>query len=200
MLIGAHNPNIKHNEDGVRAACTAHLSPQDYAEVARTGLRIEVWTNAPSGTRPAREWGPITFEEMDLTSVEPGAEETMSELRLSSEDGPEYPTPTDVQTSRKHVFRAEFTLPRSPGSVFAFTYRLVYPSGICWLGSDRDNGVLELDGGSAFIEEIGSWRTEGERRVYVDDLEPESEDERTIVGKLDVDEWTWVGWATNGSR
>ena len=203
--MGSSITSTSRGADGVQAAFTARLSPQDYAEVVRSGLRIEVWTNAPSGARPAGAWGPIAFEEVD-GSVD-AQDAVQPEIRLSSNGTVDRPSPGNVCKLETHEFRAALTLPRNPGTIFEFTYRLVYPGGICWLGSDRDNGVLELDAGSSFFEENGTWTNQGERRLFSDGLGTQdgteystSKTDSVYVGSLDMFEWTWNGWATDGSR
>ncbi|KAH8120576.1 hypothetical protein DFH11DRAFT_1500367 [Phellopilus nigrolimitatus] len=190
----------------VRAAFRARLSARDYAEAISAGVRIELWTDAPSDAKRGGEWGAVAFEEVP-TCAEAGRAQTLSsdghdaasELHVSFESD----TASKNDTSEKrgvhaHTFRAALSLPRSPGKMYHFTYRLVYPSGVCWLGSDRDNGALELGAGTEFFEASGSWEQRGVERVRV--TEEGREDGAVVAGKLDIDGCAWSGWALDGSR
>ena len=191
------------DQDGLQIVLTALLTSQDYAEAVQTGLRIEAWTNASSGARPAGQWGPVAFKEVEEGVIAPFSGEIEPSLSLDADNQVKPASRVESHASQTRVFRAVLTLPRIPGLIFAYTYRLVYASGICWLGSDRDNGVLEAVSETPFFEEIGPWKTsEGEGRlvdVPASKQSTEAED-CAVVGKLDVAQWSWAGWATDGSR
>ncbi|KAI5124435.1 hypothetical protein M0805_008319 [Coniferiporia weirii] len=184
--------------DTARATFTARLSPFDYEEAFNSGVRIELWTNVPGNGWRDGDWGAIAFEEVHAAAevhLETNGSLETPELRISGEDTL---SPPAAGITGVHVFRAALSLPRTSGKTFAFTYRLVYPSGICWLGSDRNNGVIEPVPGSDVFEENGEWERHEKERVFL--LEQERDVEEDIgVGWLDVASWKWSGWALDGS-
>ncbi|THH09872.1 hypothetical protein EW145_g1706 [Phellinidium pouzarii] len=193
------------NAEPVRAAFTARLSAADYDEAFHLGARIEVWTNVPGNGRRSGEWGAIAFEEVH-SAMESQPDEgmgagTSAVLRLSADNGSVDEgllSPAVPDYTCEHVFRAVFTLPRTLGRTCAFTYRLVYPSGICWLGSDRNNGLLEFGAGNGFFEESGDWERHKEENIFLHDQE-RSVEEDINVGWLNTQSWRWSGWALDES-
>ncbi|EJD04295.1 uncharacterized protein FOMMEDRAFT_140298 [Fomitiporia mediterranea MF3/22] len=186
-------------QDGMGATFTAHLSQEEYEEALASGVRIEVWTNIPIDSQSGSEWNAIAFEEVVQATDAQDAEKNESQLLFNATIGTKCPSPVFDQA---HVYHASISLPWVPGRVYAFTYRLVYPSGICWLGSDRDNGLLELTVGNAFFDEIGPWESNEGKRVLAEESSERltESDEAVLIGRLNTEEWTWSGWATDGSR
>ena len=174
---------------------TANLSEWDYEELIREGARIEIWTNAPARGNNEGEWTAVAFQEVQnsepvhkLDSVKHNG----VELRLAASDAHVQSAPN----SKDKAFSAAISLPSTPGKLYEFTYRVIYPSGIHWLGTENTNGRLDLVAGDGFFAEEGKWENQGKARLFVN---TEHKTGDTIVGKIDMKTWSWGGWATDGS-
>lgn len=195
----------------VQVVFTAKIGEEDYKEVVRSGARLEVWTNAPTphnGSR-AGEWGAVQFS-LDTPATE-SEENTAQSLHLVNPDAgstsagsPLTSSSTSVTT---YVFQAKTTLPRAPPKrYYGFTYRIVYPSGVFWLGTPATNGIIEVTPGASddkacFFEEEGCmWTsltdTRGLVRIAKDDGNVACD---KIVGRLDLENYSWTGWAIEGA-
>jgi hypothetical protein len=95
------------------------------------GLRVQIWSNFPAPGRAAGQWGDTTFE-----AGKAGSDDSVNLCLVPDEHFP---------TKGNTILHASFVVPASGQSHFAYTYRLVYPSGdIKWLGDYGRNGQLVL--------------------------------------------------------
>lgn len=180
----------------VRVSFVARLKDSELAEANSSGVRIEVWTDAPVSGQPEGQWSAVPFEREHLAEAE--AQQSAYDVPLDITAGRIVDGDVDAgkngQPTGEHVFRASFLVPQVSGKHYSFTYRLVYPSGIQWLGTDHSNGTLELAAGDGFFQESGSWMAlEGVRTVQI--LDPDGADVR--IGQLRTDSWRWSGWAVD---
>ena len=117
-------------------------SPAAYNEAKANGARVEMWTDLPTSKGEAGGWRAIVFEYADLTKrrdqVEP------KDLVFDCITFENSPSPIEDNTSVYATVKVPATLVPE-GSMFSFTYRVVFPSGhIQWLGAYGQNGILEF--------------------------------------------------------
>lgn len=162
---------------------TARLTPGDYASLVSAGVRVETWTNA------AGPWEAVLFEEEEEEEGESfGKDAENGTLHLSVDASlrrtAHLRTPSEPGL---HVLRAHLRLRTDREA--AFTYRLIYPSGVRWLGSAREDGALAPDrDADAYFAGEGDW-VKGSR------IQMEMDGEDSVdVGKLNARDWEWKGW------
>ncbi|KAF8058275.1 hypothetical protein FPV67DRAFT_1722058 [Lyophyllum atratum] len=121
---------------------TATLRAADHDQLGRKGGRVQLWSNIPidGATGSPGEWASCDFEESTTTGSEASASTTEVRLGDAGQD--------DTESSEQKVLSLQLCVPIATNgqSRFAFTYRLVYPSGeIRWLGEFGKNGALVLE-------------------------------------------------------
>lgn len=115
-------------------------SPAAYEEARRDGTRVEMWTDLPApGHGETGGWRALAFEYVgDSGDAEKGG------LVISCVASERIPSPAQEQTAAY----ATVSVPAGlipEGSMFSFTYRVVYSSGhVQWLGAYGQNGILEF--------------------------------------------------------
>lgn len=211
---GSSHENLSDGE-GVRVRFTATMAEKDYVEVQRTGMHLELWTNAPAGRG---EWQAIPFEE-DVQGQEEGLELDGDVLDLGAEfieegnDGTDLPSPSSPSPQaatcptisaelypRAHVFRVVLTLPSTPHQKYAFTYRIVKPSGIRWVGTDKTNGVVHVVPQDGCVLEQGEWKWlhsdgAGNEPAWLRSYATaEGARGDFVIANVDFREKTWTGW------
>lgn len=167
-------------EDYVDVTLTARLTPGDYAALVGAGVRVETWTNA------AGAWEAVPFVEDEEAPNGAGVDMDTPTLHLavgaSSYRATHLRSPSEPGT---HVLRARLRV--RTGRDAAFTYRLIYPSGVRWLGSAREDGVL------APVRGVDAFFTNEERAERTSEVGIEE----VAIGNLNVKEWSWTGWAVD---
>ena len=176
----------------VHVSFVARLSDSDYAEAFNTGARVEIWTDAPTPGKPNGEWSAVPFEYRKRD-----AQQATSEIVLDITTGQAIEQSQIQSKEDGHILYAQLHLPKSAGERYSFTYRLVYPSGVQWLGYGSNNGVLEAVADDGFFQETGLYLPREDLRV----IQVRKEDGDSVpVGQLLTDQWRWSGWAVDESR
>ncbi|CCM01642.1 uncharacterized protein FIBRA_03703 [Fibroporia radiculosa] len=116
-----------------------------YEQAKRDGVKVELWADLPVEGRPSWEWGAFPFQAYEQSPLHANLSNEVVSLTLSEEQGLEESSAYAVY-AKVPVKLHEY----ASGHRFAFTYRLVYPSGeIKWLGKFGWNGALVVDKRSA---------------------------------------------------
>jgi hypothetical protein len=124
----------------VQLCFRASLDSDDELQL-KGGAKVQVWSNLPAPERAAGEWGETTFEREE---AEEGEEKGHCAAPSTTATAPD--TVSGAIQARATALHAYFTVPPSVQTHFAYTYRLVYPSGMVrWLGEYGRNGQLCLD-------------------------------------------------------
>ncbi|KJA26010.1 hypothetical protein HYPSUDRAFT_199243 [Hypholoma sublateritium FD-334 SS-4] len=145
---------------------TARLSALDYEQLDAAGGCIEAWSNIPSNASNSsnRSWNGRKF----VTSARPdevhSGAYTLS-LQFSS----------DVDHPQTRTLYLPIALPPLGSAEtlrFAFTYRIVYPSGkIRWLGTTQTNGALILKASAErLLNDLtlsAEWQLDSSQQAYV---------------------------------
>lgn len=113
-----------------------------YEEAKRDGARVEMWTDLPaSGSEETGGWRSLAFE---YAGKQARADAKENDLVLSCVASERIPSPVQDELAVYATVTVPATL-IAEGSMFSFTYRVVYPSGhVQWLGAYGQNGILEF--------------------------------------------------------
>ncbi|KAL1740758.1 hypothetical protein HDZ31DRAFT_85255 [Schizophyllum fasciatum] len=127
----------------------AVLDKKEYIELKKAGAIVQAWSDMPGGGRCAGQWGELDFVEIDagLAGDDEGA------LSLAPLDEP------PAAASTQHTLALPLVVPLAGRAVeFAFTYRLLYPSGqVHWLGQFGKNGRLVVEREPPAVDLEGPW-------------------------------------------
>jgi len=125
----------------VQLLFTATLSPTDYEEYSRKGLRVELWSES-AGTQ---KWSALPFVEHKSPQREETLQNSAPMFSLVRGGG------EDIAAHKTCTLFLSFSVPFPSQRRIAYTYRLVYPSGeIKWLGHTSNNGTLAFDTALSF--------------------------------------------------
>jgi hypothetical protein len=151
-------------------------SASAFEEFKRDGLRAELWSNIPIAGRQPGEWGERVFRD-GSGDLSQSAESTDTRISLGSSGGD-----TNQGAARLNTLFLEFDIPLSDLTEFAYTYRLVYPSGeIRWLGQFGCDGRLAFAKGDSRIHFSEGWTVEPNGAYLWQSIGPS---DRTEVAQL----------------
>lgn len=106
----------------------------EYERARQEGTRVEMWTNLPIGGG-ASQWRALRFAYAEETVIEGAPEDKVMSLVP--------PTVVSARETQPTTVTLDFSLTNiRPASLYSFTYRLVRPWGVQWLGAYRQNGDL----------------------------------------------------------
>ncbi|KAL1663984.1 hypothetical protein GGF50DRAFT_88969 [Schizophyllum commune] len=130
----------------------AVLDEKEYAELKKAGAIVQAWSDMPGGGRCAGQWGELDFVEIDAAGA---AGDDEGALNL----GPLDADSSTVADSTQHTLALPLVVPLAGRAVeFAFTYRLLYPSGqVRWLGQFGNNGRLVVEREVPPVDLEGAW-------------------------------------------
>jgi hypothetical protein len=113
-------------------------SQDDYEDYKRAGAMVELWSNIADNDH----WAGQTFIPVMPTQKVDSARCPTRNLSLVSEGG----NYNDLEaTTSENTLVLWVSAPFTGKDVFEYTFRLVYPSHIAWLGHARNNGRVILD-------------------------------------------------------
>ncbi|KAG5648203.1 hypothetical protein DXG03_006158 [Asterophora parasitica] len=175
---------------------SATLNVAGYEELERGGGKIQLWTNIPSGgvttSTNGGDWNSCDFQD---TASAAGPRHSTTELLLG--DLAQYGG--DPPGSTLLSLQVSVPLSNNGQSRFAFTYRIIYPSGeIRWLGAFGQNGTLLVEGVKsepAFV--LASGWTSRENVYVFKGVGAEKTTVITLAKPAEYDVWTLDGYATS---
>ncbi|KAF6766213.1 hypothetical protein DFP72DRAFT_10531 [Ephemerocybe angulata] len=138
----------------------ASLGAEDYKRVKEGGVRVQLWSNLPSGNdHTSGRWGELDFqvaEEQLLTIAQPlcdrSAANAAYRVNLVGNDQERRPASVERLVLSVPVGLAAF----SGGRRYGFTYRVLYSDGgVVWLGSHGRDGSIVLTGTAIVGAELG---------------------------------------------
>jgi hypothetical protein len=123
------------NASTVQVHFTATLSSVDYESYVQEGLTLELWSDLAS----EQGWAAMPFVVEQGQSL-PTVQNSASNFSLVHERN------SETTADNTHSLSLSFSQPVTGQTHFAYTYRLLYPSGdINWLGHAGNNGMLVLE-------------------------------------------------------
>lgn len=172
-------------------------SRRDYDEFKGAGARLEVWTELQVGTKPEGQWGELAFpyepraaDDLGSTDIDMG--NTFSLLPADSLGS----TSPDEQLTLSLTFRSRISDRAQAG----YTYRLIYPHGVEWLGEFGRDGVLVFKREDPRLALSEGWRSHSDASYQWQSASAQvGPDPEHEVAKLST-EFEWYIWAVGDSR
>lgn len=158
-------------------------SRESFLKAQADKVKVELWSDIPVAGRSLGHWGASQFEVLESSGAQ--VEET-HRFSAGEEEGPQ------ENTLYVHL---RVPLNEYIGSRFAFTYRLVHPSGqVEWLGKFGRNGEILIEQGLPGVDLREGWNI-AEDGTYRTHAFP---GERVLGNLTDPEAWACWSWNPSG--